>query len=132
MLDGYGDGGGIVPSAAQISTAQGEIDATDANGYIYRHPVTADVTVQALTETATAFTIAGVPAAYEDAVEAALADIFARVQDPGSAYTIYREQIITAAQNALPTASVTNITAPAGDVSVAAAQIGTVGVVTFV
>jgi uncharacterized phage protein gp47/JayE len=131
LEEGYALGGDVIPDATQIAAVQDYIDDTDVYGHDARRPVTAAATVRTLTESSQAFTIAGVPAAYRTAVQAALHDVFARLQDPGSAYTIYREQMIAAAQSVLPLGDVADITNPPGDVAATAGQIRTVGAIAW-
>jgi uncharacterized phage protein gp47/JayE len=132
--DGFGVASGVIPSASQVTEAQDYIDEVDSDGDAIRRPVTALATVIAPTATATAFTIAlsNDTTANRTAVEDALDDLFERLQDPGNAYTITRSQYVSAAQNALLEDESLDITVPAGDVVVAAGDVGTVGAIAWV
>jgi hypothetical protein len=133
MVSPYGLTSSVLPNGAQRALAQNYIDEEDADLHDIRRPVTASATVQALTATATVFSIAPgtLTATQQGLVESALDDVFARLQVPGSGYTVYREQLVTAAHNVLPLGSIADILVPAGDVVVPAGQIGTRGVTTW-
>lgn len=132
MEYGYGSGGGILPTAGQVSDAQDYIDEVDANGHAIRRPVTADVTVQTPTGTATAVTVTlgDYSSEKEDAIEAALLDLFSRQAQPGEVYTVYLSQIDAAIQNAIGSSDYFTRAAPAANVTTTAGQIVTLGTLT--
>lgn len=125
VRDDDGDGSAIIPDAGEVTAVQTAIDA--------ERPVTAEVTVAAPTALTQAFTIGGVPAASQDAVEEELKDLFRREGEPGDGAgrgTIYRSQIISAIGLVDDLENFT-VTVPAGDVVPALGQIPIVGAFTF-
>lgn len=138
MDPGYGTGGGVIPTAQNVSDVQYAIDAADAYGHSTRRAVTAAVTAYAPTATATALTVAvdgGATADQETAIENAVDDMLRRRSSAaltlGYAYDVPHELWITAIQNALGSDVGFNMTAPAGDVSATAGQVVTRGVTTI-
>jgi uncharacterized phage protein gp47/JayE len=128
MDPGYGDGGGVLPTAGNVNTVQGYIDEVDADGDFVRKPITAAVTAYAATETSTALTIAidgGVLTGQADDIEDAVDDMLRRAQQPGLVYTVPHELWVTAIQNALGSEAGFTLTAPAGDVTSTAGQVVT-------
>lgn len=117
----------IIPDSGEIADVQAAIDA--------EKPVTADVTVEAPAESATAFTISITPdtSALRTAVEAELAELFLRDAEAGDGAgrgTIYLSKMWTAVGN---TDGLTDfdITVPSADVVPSLGDLPTLGVVTF-
>lgn len=118
----------IFPDAGEVAAVQAALEA--------ERPTTAEVTAEAPTDLAVAFTVHLVPdtADTRTAVEAELADLFERVAEPGdgvSRGTILLSAIRTAVGTAEGVADY-SVTVPAADVVPAVGELPTVGVVTFV
>lgn len=118
----------IFPSAGEVTAMQTKLDE--------ERPITAEVTAEAPTELAVAFTIEITPdnADTRAAVTAELADLMTRVAEPGDGAgrgTVLLSQIRTAIGTA---EGVTDyaVTVPAADVVPGVGQLPTVGVITWV
>jgi uncharacterized phage protein gp47/JayE len=125
VMDGEVD---IFPDAGAVTTMQTALDA--------ERPITAEVTAEAPTELAVAFTIEVVPdnADTREAVEAELADLLARVAEPGDGAgrgTVLLSQIRTAIGIAEGVTDYT-VTVPAANVVPALGELATVGAITWV
>lgn len=117
------DAGGPIPDAAEVQAVQDHIDV--------ERPVTADVTVFAPVAQALNFTISVTPdtPAIRAAIEAELADLILREAEVAGTL------LLTHIAEAISTAAGENdhtLTVPAADVTVAAGQLTTMGVVTWV
>ncbi len=116
------DDANFIPSAGEITEVQDYLDAL--------RPVTAAVTVAAPTDTPIAFTIELTPdtSATRAAVEAELEDMLLRDAEPGGTTLLSAIQVAVGSA-----ADVTDftITVPAADVTRTAAQISSVGVITW-
>ncbi len=118
----------IFPDAGEVTAVQTALDE--------ERPITAEVTAEAPTELAVAFTIEIVPdnADTRAAVEAELVDLFERVAEPGDAggtKKVLLSQIRTAIGIAEGVTDYT-LTVPAADVVPALGELPTKGLVTWV
>lgn len=118
----------IIPDASEVAEVQTAIDA--------QRPITADATVEAPTESATAFTIELTPdtTATRAAVTAALSDLFDRDSEPGDGAgrgTIFLSRI-QGAISAAEGVSDFDVTVPAADVVPAIGVLPTLGTITWV
>lgn len=118
----------IFPDAGAVAAVQAALDA--------ERPITAEVTAEAPTELAVAFTIHLVPdnADTRAAVEAELADVLRRVAEPGDGAgrgTVLLSRLRTAIGTAEGVTDY-SMTVPAADVVPGVGQLPTVGVITWV